>query len=136
MNSLKYLVSREFLFYINPVRFETADKIFFAVVVLALAAFVGLYIAGRYHKVPAWKRFLKQLSLLSLWFGLVGLVWAGCRYELVPWFGTHFAFLVVVLVGGVWKSVVVWRFVRSYKSELADWHKTQTKEKYLAMSSK
>lgn len=136
MHTLKYLVSREFLFYINPIRFEVADKIFFALVALALVAAVGLYIGARLHGVPAWKRFLKQLATLSLSFGLVGLLWTGCRYELVPWFGTHAAFLVLLIVGGVWKSVVVWRFLRSYKSQLAEWRKTQTKEKYLAMSSK
>ncbi len=136
MHMLKYLVSREFLFYINPIRFELVDKVFFAAVVIALAAAVGLYLAARFQRVPAWKQFLKRLSLMSMTFGATGALWAVCRYELVPWFGTHFTFILILFVFGVWKSTVVWSFCKSYKSELAAWSKTQLKDKYLSMSSK
>ncbi len=124
------------MFYINPIRFELADTVFFAAVAVALVAAVGLYAAARFQRVPAWKRFLTRLSVATAVFGIAGAVWAGCRYELVPWFGTHFAFLLLAVCAGIWKVKIIWSFCRSCKAELAAWNKAALKDKYLSMSSK
>lgn len=136
MHILKYLVSREFWFYINPIRYEAVDKLFFTLVILAVVGAVGLYIASKLLKNPVWRKLAQRLSVMSASFGVVGALWVGCRYELVPWFGTHTAFVVLVVIAGVWKLRILWHFWRTYKMDIASWQKAQMKDKYLTMASK
>ncbi len=136
MNSLKYLVSKEFLFYINPLRFETADKVFFAIAAVALVLAVVLFLLVRFGKNPVVTTYIRKFFHLSLTFALLAVLWSGLRYERVTWFGTHFAFIVLLVGAGVWKSKIVWHMLTHLKSDLAAYEKTQQKDKYLKMSAK
>ncbi len=136
MNALKYLVSKEFLFYINPLRFETADKVFFAIAALALVLTVVLFLSVRFGKNPVVVAYLRKFLHLSFTFALLAVLWSGLRYERVRWFGTHFSFIVLLVGAGVWKSKIVWHMLKHLKADLATHEKMQQKDKYLKMSAK
>jgi hypothetical protein len=63
--------------------------------------------------------------------GMAGLIWVGARYQLVGLFGTHLAFIVLLIVAGVWKLFIVKYQLKMYSAEKMAWEKQQLKAKYL-----
>lgn len=131
VQAVKYFFSYDFQIYINRVRFETVDKVFVALVLLLCALALAALVAKKLASNPVTK------GLMSRWFvwagsmGLAGLIWVGARYQLVGLFGTHLAFIVLLIVAGVWKMFIVKYQFKVYPAEKMAWEKQQLKEKYL-----
>jgi pheromone shutdown protein TraB len=127
----KHFFSYDFQIYINRIRFETVDKVFVGLAIafclLALVAWIAKKATGN----PVTQRLMGRWFVWAGTVGLAGLAWSGARYQLVGLFGTHLAFLILLVAAGIWKLYIVKYMFRTYPAEKAAWEKQQLKEKYL-----
>lgn len=131
-HAFQYFFSSNFQFAINRVRLETVDKVFGGIAVALVAIGVVSFIVSRLNRNIVTKRFLRRVQTWSLTMGLLGLVWFAARYQLVALFGTHLAFLIVLLVAIIWLWHIISYRLRVYTHEKEVWEKEQLKQKYLA----
>lgn len=128
------IFSKDFLFYINRVNLETVDYafVFVAVALVVLGCvFWFLYRSIKKTSKPL-ALVYRKFAHLGLTMGILGVMWFGARVEYVRWFGTHFSYLVLVLVALVWLARLVWFVVKPYKAQKVAWEKEALKNKYLA----
>jgi pheromone shutdown protein TraB len=128
---VKHFFSYDFQIYINRIRFETVDKIFAGLAILLCVFAIVVWITQRVSANPITKKLLAKWFAWAGTMGLIGLVWLGARYQLVALFGTHLAFLIVLVIAGVWKLYILKYMYRVYPAEKAAWEKQQLKNKYL-----
>lgn len=133
MNFLKHFFSYDFLLYINRVRLERVDKLFLVLAVLSVVAALVVRARARYERHAVRKDLQLRVWRLYLTFGLLGLVWFFFRYELIQWFGTHAAYLILVLAAVVWKLRIARYWYVRYDLDKAAWERKQLKDKYLHM---
>lgn len=131
MEKLKYLYSYDFLFYINRVRLETADYVFAGIAAGLVGLAIVLRVVSWKNKHVVCKKLLMRWYRMSLTIGLLGIVWCGARYEYIRWFGTHTAFLILLVIGLVWTGYIVRYWLAGYRVEKTAWEKQQLKQKYL-----
>ncbi len=133
MNYIKHIFTKDFLFQVNSVNLETVDKIFLAVSLFGIVFAVGLWVWRRVDTNKVRKAIVDRYKNLSFTFGLLGVLWFTLRYENVAWFGTHFAFILLLAVVGIWKIFLVKYLLFRYSKDVAVWEREQLKNKYLAM---
>jgi hypothetical protein len=131
MNQIKQFFSYDFLFGINRVRLETVDYIFGGLVLAWLIAAIVFRIMAWRTKHAVCHKLIMRWYRWSATIGLLGLLWCGARFEYIRWFGTHAAFLILVIVAIVWKAYILRYWFGSYKTEKAAWEHEQQKQKYL-----
>lgn len=131
VQALKYFFSYDFQIYINRIRLETVDKVFIGLAVLLCVIAIAVWVAKRLVANPITKGLLRRWFVWALSIGVAGLVWAGARYQLVGLFGTHLAFLVILIVAAIWKLYILKYFFKVYPIEKAAREKQLLKEKYL-----
>jgi hypothetical protein len=133
MNFLKHIFSYDFLIYINRVQLERVDKVFAlgSAVIVALALVIRIVISMQRGHIRV--QLLQRFWRLFLTMGLLGLVWFGARYELVSGFGSHLAFLLLVVIGLIWLGYIVRYWLTTYKRECVAWEHKQQKDRYLKM---
>lgn len=131
MNLIKHFFSYDFQIYINRVRLETVDKVFIGLAVLLCVLAVAAWVTKRVVGNPITKKLMNRWFVWAASMGVAGLVWAGARYQLVGLFGTHLAFIILLIVAGVWKLYIVKYMFKTYPAEKAAWEKQQLKAKYL-----
>ncbi len=100
-----------------------AVMIIFSVVSLVTAA------ASKNSAVVA--RFLRRLGKGLIAFGISGAAWSALRYLMIPYLGTRFLALLVLLGWLVWFGFVLAYAVRRLGPEHRDWQHEQVKRKYL-----
>lgn len=116
----------------NPVELSRSDLIFF----WAALAFTALGIAA---KVFAWraeiaspqKYFMNRLYHLFLTMGVLVLLWAGLRFENIPWLSTHIVILGLILIWFVWLVFIAKYFFREFPRQKKIWDEERIKRKYL-----
>lgn len=133
MNYFKYIFTKEFLFYVNPVRLETVDRVFLVLSLFALVMAVAAWIWTRLDGHLIRKNLVTRLGYLSLAFGLLGVLWFGFRFENIAWFGTHFAFILLLVLALVWKARIGKYWFFHYRKDAILWEHEQLKNKYLKM---
>lgn len=131
MNIIKNIFSYDFLFYVNRVRLETVDWIFAGIAAGLLVLGIIFLIRMKFTKNPVVKKFAQRVVSLSFTTGILGALWFGARYQNANFFGSHFVFLLVVLVGILWLYYVLRYRVTLYGQERRTWEKEQLKLKYL-----
>ena len=129
---LKHFFSYDFLFYINRARLEQTDQVFAVIAVSLLVIAVVLKVLTRVRKDPISKKLLRRFTAIFATIGVLELAWYGTRYQNITFFGTHFAFLLVLIAGIAWTMPGLWYWLRKYRVEKAVYDKEQIKLKYLA----
>lgn len=124
-------LTMNFLFSINPLGVEKIDKLFVLTSVCLIVLSIGLRFYSKVTKNDITTRLLKRLFKLLLTIGLLGVVWFGARYENVKFFGSHFVYLIIILVGLVWLGFIVSYIFRNFRKEKNAWEKEQLKLKYI-----
>lgn len=132
VQAVKYFFSYDFQIYINRVRLETVDKVFIGLAVLLCVLAIVAWVSKRVVGNPVTKRLMNRWFVWAASMGMAGLVWTGARYQLVGLFGTHLAFIILLIVAGVWKIYIVKYMFKVYPAEKVAWEKQQLKDKYLA----
>ena len=125
MNFIKHFFSYDFQIYINRVRFETVDKVFIGLAALLCVLAIAAWVSKRVASNPVTKRLMDRWFVWAGSMGVAGLVWAGARYQLVGLFGTHLAFIILLIVAVVWKLYIVKYMFKVYPGEKAAWEKQQ-----------
>lgn len=133
MNFIKHIFSYDFLIYINRVRLDGTDTAFAIVAAVLIAVAIAIRVYMYFEKHIVRHQLLARLWYMCLTIGLLGAVWYGARYQLVGWFGTHLAFILLILMGVVWSGYILKYYLRSYKKERSHWDHRQIKDKYLKM---
>jgi hypothetical protein len=128
---IKHFFSYDFWFYVNSVRLETVDQVFAGLSVISLvSAFVFLFFIHS-SKHPVQTKLLKKFFALCLTFGLLGSLWYGLRYENIKSLGSHFTFILLLVVCMVWKFYIYKYFFKKYKTEKREYDKHLEKQRYL-----
>ena len=134
MNFIKHIFSYDFLIYINRVRLDNTDTTFAVIAAVLIVAAIAIRVYMYFEKHIVRYQLLSRVWRMSLTIGLLGAVWYGARYQLVGWFGTHLAFILLMLVGVVWAGYILKYYLQSYKKEKSHWDHKQLKDKYLKMA--
>ena len=127
----KTLFTSEFLFEINRIQIEPADKFFLLVGVVALVIAVILKLAAKFSPSPIDSKYRNKLFNVFLFVAVAEIVWYGARAQLVRFFGTHFVAMLVILIALAWLIMVFWKMFRNYRGEKQSWEKEQVRLKYL-----
>ena len=130
MNIKQYFTS-QFLFQINSAHVSPSEKVFlFAGFALVLLAIV-MKLASKFAPTPIDSRFRKKFFSLFLTVGISQIVWYGCRYQNIQFFGSNFVAMIIVLIALAWLIFLLVSMFRKYKAEKSLWEKDQLKLKYL-----
>ena len=130
MIHFKNLISIQYLFTIEAVLTRT-DKLFLLLGAIAVALAVLMKIASVTALNPVDKKFRGKFYRLLLTVGLWEIIWFGCRYENVRFFGTHFVALLGLLIALVWFVMIIVKMIKNYRGEKTVWEKEQVKLRYL-----
>jgi len=130
MIHFKNLISVQYLFTIEAVLTRT-DKLFLLLGAIAVVLAVLMKIASATAQNPIDKKYREKPYRLLLTVGLWEIIWFGCRYENVRFFGTHFVALLGLLIALVWFVMIVVKMIRNYRGEKSAWEKEQVKLRYL-----
>jgi len=72
-------------------------------------------------------------------FATVGfflLLWAGARFENIPWISTHLTALLLLILWLVWFSFIAKYFFFGFRSQTKQWEEEERKRKYLNLGKK
>ncbi len=128
---LKELFTYQNLFQINGAFIDPREKlILFLGGILVLLAIV-LKIAGTLAPSPVDAKYRVKFYHLFLTIGLSELVWYGCRYQNIKFFGTHFVAWLIGLIGAIWLVMLVASIFKNFSKEKTIWEKEQVRLKYL-----
>ena len=130
MNISAYFTTN-FLFQINRIQIQPADKFFLLVGVVALVLAVILKLAAKFAPSPIDAKYRNKLFNVFLFLSLAELVWYGARVQNVRLFGTHFAAMLIITIAFVWLVISLWKMFWRYRGEKTAWEKEQVKQKYL-----
>ena len=132
MLNFKKLVDPAYLFTINSVMFSRSDKVFFAIGIILTVLGIFLKVSAYLAPNPVDKVVREKFYRLFISIGISEVIWFGCRYQNVRFFGSHFVALLVLLVGLVWGIWLIVSLFKNYRAKKSDWEKEQIKLKYLS----
>lgn len=127
----KVFFTPKFLFEINRVQIQPADKFFLLVGVVALVFAVIFKLAAKFSPNPVDAKYRNKLFNVFLFLSLSEIIWYGARAQLVRFFGMHLVAMLVICIAFVWFIAVIWKMIRNYRAEKTVWEKEQVKLKYL-----
>ena len=128
---LQKLFDTTYLFYVDPTVLHRSDKIFFAIGAIAVVLAGVLKLGAWYAPNPIDRRVRERVYTMLLTIGLLEIVWFGARIQNIRFFGTHFAALVILLIGVFWLVKISTAVILRYRRDKAAWEKEQIKLKYL-----
>ncbi len=131
MFDFKKLFNKEYLFSVNRVLLARSDKLFFIVGAVLIILAILLKVASIYAPNPIDKILRNKFYKLFLTIGVLEILWFGFRYENVPFFGSHFIALLILLIGLAWFIKLLISFIVNYKKDKLEWEKEQVKLRYL-----
>jgi hypothetical protein len=123
----------KYLFGPNPTDLSRSDIWFFwsaaAMVVLGL---IFKIIAIRSEINSPTRLLLNRFYHLFLTIGLLVFLWAGLRFENIPWLGTHVVVLGLLLIFLVWLGFIAVYLAWKYPKFFRAWRDEKTRQKYLS----
>lgn len=105
---------------------------------LSLVFFIGVLVAAivltkiSKTKNPPLARFLRHLRRPLTFFGVTSLIFLFFKTERVYLLGARFWFFLIILGSVIWAIVLVDRFLKTYKQDLAQLKKEKEFRKYLS----
>lgn len=123
---------RIYLFGPNPINMSRSDVVFFWVSIAFIVAAVvfKVFVLQQNRSNP--KRYLlNRFFHLFLTIGILVLLWAGLRFENIPWLGTHIVVLAIFLIGLIWGLFIIWFMMRKYQAAKKTWHDEEERNRYL-----
>lgn len=132
MLDITKLWNTKYLFGPNPIILSRSDYIFFylAAAIFVLGIVCKILIMRKEQGDPK-RYFLNRLFHLGLTIGLLLLLWSSARYENIPWIGTHFVALMLLLIAAVWLGFILWYRIRIYPPQARRFREEKVKEQYL-----
>lgn len=130
MEKIKHLLSHEYLFETGTRGLTSTDQIFMYLGVLTIAIGVFAFIFKR-NKNAITKDLWSRWQGLGFTIGILILIWAGMRYELIRTLSSHFILFVILIIGLIWKLSILKYYFTKYKTAIAEMHKQEEKMKYL-----
>ena len=124
--------SYDFLFTLNTVTVERVDKIFAAVAISFVVVAIAFKLSARVTPNVVKGNLLKRLFKLTGTIGILEALWYGARFENIRFFGTHFTYILILLVGLIWFVFILVYRIRHYPRERMEWERQQIKMKYLS----
>ena len=126
------LLQSRYLFGPNPLALSRSDNIFLWVA----AAFALLGVASKILALRRGQNDPRRVLWNRLWHaffttGFLLLVWFGARYENIPWIGTHFVALFLLLIGFVWLGFIAWYRIKTYPGAVHRYQEENVRQKYL-----
>ncbi len=131
MFNFQKLLTKDYLFKVNTVILLRSDKLFFVIGGVLVVLAIIFKIASLYAPNPVDKVLRNKFYRLFLTTGILEVIWFGFRFENVPFFGTHFVALLILLIGAAWFVKLVVSTIMHYKGDKVSWEKDQVKLKYL-----
>lgn len=125
------LLQSQYLFYVNPIMLTRSDMLFLVLGGLALVLAVVMKFAAVTAPSSVDRKYRDRLFNLFLTFGLWEVIWFGCRWENINFFGSHFVALLGLLIAVVWFVFIAAALIKKYRSEKQQWEKDQVKLRYL-----
>lgn len=126
------LWDKAYLFGPNPFSFSRSDFIFFGLAIaLVAAAAVFKILVLRADKDSPRRFLLLRYFHLTATAGILTLLWAGARFENIPWLSTHFLVLLMFLGWLFWLGFILKYYFRQYRHVLRAWQEEKIKRKYL-----
>ncbi|HLC45039.1 MAG: hypothetical protein A2722_02130 [Candidatus Doudnabacteria bacterium RIFCSPHIGHO2_01_FULL_50_11] len=127
----RYL-SSEFLFRVAPALTRADQALFIAFVTLLLLAVSFRIFQSVEKRKVVLARFFSRCFNGLLIFALIGGLWSGIRYLVVPILGSHFVALLILAGLALWLFFVLKYALFRLASEQKAWEQDQVKKKYLA----
>ncbi|MBI3232064.1 MAG: hypothetical protein HYZ51_03230 [Candidatus Doudnabacteria bacterium] len=128
---LKDFFTPKFLFEINRIQIQPADKFFLMVGVAGLVIAVIFKLSAKFSPSPVDTKYRNKLFNVFLFLALGEIFWYGARVQLVRFFGAHFVAILIILIVFIWLILALWKMFRNYRGEKTAWEKEQVKLKYL-----
>lgn len=126
------LWNKAYIFGPNPIDLSRSDHIFFWLALgLVVAGIVAKLLVFRQDRDSPRRFLLNRLFHLFVTMGFFVLLWAGFRFENIPWLSTHFLVLLLFLISLVWFGFIFKYFVWGYRHQQKIWHDETVKRKYL-----
>ena len=123
---------KDFLFGPYPLALESIDRFFLYDALIALTVSLIITAALRSKGAnPVAKTLLKKLRSLGFWYGLLGLLWVGFRYENALYLNWRFWPVLLALLATVWLIKIIIYRLKDYPKELAAYRNSELKKKYL-----
>lgn len=113
---------------VNLTNFDTWASYLFAG---SLVAGIILWIAQRWVGHEVVKNLLARIRNLLITTGLLGLFWAGLRYENTPLFSRRVVVLVVALVGAIWLVFILKYLVKKFAADKKEYDFNMQNSRYL-----
>lgn len=119
------------LFSINRIQIQPADKFFLLAGMAAMVVAIIFKLGAKFSPSPVDAKYRNKLFNVFLFLSLAEIIWYGARAQLVRFFGTHFAAMLIILIAFVWLVISLWKMFRNYRTEKSTWEKEQVRLKYL-----
>ncbi len=127
----KSIFTYKFLFTINTVMIEKADRMFLILAISALVLGVLFKLSEVLSPNPIDKKYRHKFFSAFLFLSVWEFVWYAARTQHIRFFGTHFVAMVGGLIFLVWIVKILTQMFKKYKTELEAYQKEQIKLKYL-----
>lgn len=123
----------EYIFGPNPIDMTRSDWVFLyaATAGVVIAIIIKIFVWRTEQGNPR-RFFLNRLFHLFFTIGLLALLWAGFRYENIPWLSTHFVVLAIILIGLIWAAYIAKFAIIEFPGQRRVWEDQKIKMKYLA----
>lgn len=131
LSFIKHIFSYDFLFYVNPVHLSRIDTIFGLIAGVGIVASIVCRLMMRFAQNPIAKSLWRRFFRLYATVGIAGAIWYGLRYQNIDIFGSHFTFIVLLVIAAIWKFYIVKYWFTKYAAEKQAWEKEQLKLKYI-----
>lgn len=126
------LWDKRYLLGPNPLDLSRSDLIFLWMAIGFLVLSVAAKVTVLKQDKDSPRRFLaSRLFHLLATMGILMLVWAGSRFENIPWLSTHVVVLSLLLIALVWFGFIAKYFLGDFKRQLKLWREEVLKRKYL-----
>ncbi len=122
----------KYLFGPNPAAVSRSDVIFLwaGALMVALAILAKILALRAERESPSrflWNRFFHNF----LTMGILVLLWAGARYENIPWLAAHIVVLGLLLIALIWLGFIGRYLFAKHRLQSKTWEAEKLKRKYL-----
>ncbi|TSA46340.1 hypothetical protein D4R52_00735 [bacterium] len=123
----------KYLFGPNPLALSRSDHVFFWVTaIFFFISIVFKIIEARMAAGSPQKHLFGRFFHAFLTTSILVAIWAGARYENIPWLGTHIVALGLYAIFLVWLGFILKYFFFEFRKQRRTWLDELVKQKYLA----